>query len=120
MPREIARPAHVRIAQWARMMSGNFATIRVEETDDAFVITQSPCGTCARQVLDGCYGPPVDYAVVTEHHPITWGRGDVPVYRTHVAVMHDLMPIERIGTRWPEITCPRGVSGDTCSLVLRK
>ncbi len=120
MPRDIARPAHVRIAQWARMMSGNFASIRVDETDDAFVITQSPCGTCARQVLDGCYGPPVDYAVVTERHPITWGRGDVPVYRTHVAVMHDLMPMERIGTRWPEITCPRGVSGGPCSLVLRK
>ena len=120
MPRDMARPAHVRVAQWARMMSGNFASIRVDETDDAFVITQDPCGTCARQVLDGCYGPPVDYAVVTERHPITWGRGDVPVYRTHVAVMHDLMPMERIGARWPEITCPSGVSGGPCSLVLRK
>ena len=120
MPHDIARPARVRIAQWARMMSGNFATIRVEETDDAFVITQDPCGTCARQVLDGCYAPPIDYAVVREPHAITWGRGDVPVYRTHVAVMHDLMPLERNGLRWPQITCPRGVSGEPCSIEFLK
>jgi len=120
MPHDIARPAHVRIAQWARMMSGNFASITVEETDDAFIITQDPCGTCARQVLDGCYAGPVDYAVVHEAHPITWNRGDVPVYRTHVPVMHDLMPLERIGERWPEITCPEGVSAGPCTVLFRK
>ena len=120
MPTDLARPAHERIGQWARMMSGNFASIRVEETDDAFVITQDPCGTCARQVLDGCYAPPIDFAVVTEPHAITWQRGGVPVYRTHVAVMHDLVPLERIGVRWPEITCPSGVSGGPCTVVLRK
>ncbi len=120
MPHDLARPAHVRVLQWARMMSGNFAEITVDETDDAFVITQNPCGTCGRQVLDGCYAPPIDFAVVTEPHAITWGRGDVPVYRTHVAVMHDLMPLERIGTRWPEITCPQGVRGGECTVVLRK
>ncbi len=120
MPHDIARPAHVRVVQWARMMSGNFAEITVDETDDAFVITQNPCGTCGRQVLDGCYEPPIDFAVVTEPHAITWDRGNVPVYRTHVAVMHDLMPLERIGTRWPEITCPQGVQGGECTVVLRK
>lgn len=120
MPHDIARPAHVRIAQWARMMSGNFASITVEETDDAFIITQDPCGTCARQVLDGCYASPVDYAVVREPHAITWGRGDVPVYRTHVPVMHDMMPLERIGERWPEITCPQGVAAGPCTVLFRK
>lgn len=120
MPTDIERPAHRRVGQWARMMSGNFASITVTETDDAFVITQDPCGTCARQVLDGCYAPPVDFAVVRERHPITWDRGDVPVYRTHVAVMHDLMPLERIGVRWPEITCPQGVTGGPCTVLLRK
>lgn len=120
MPHDIARPAHERTGQWARMMSGNFASITVTETDDAFVITQDPCGTCARQVLDGCYEPPIDYAVVAEAHPITWNRGQVPVYRTHVAVMHDLLPLERIGVRWPEITCPDGVSGGPCTVRFRK
>jgi hypothetical protein len=120
MPKDMVRPAQVRVAQWAQMMSGNFATIRVEETDDAFVITQDPCGTCARQVLDGCYAPPVDFAVVEEKHPITWMRGGVPIYRTHVSVMHDLIPMERHGARWPEITCPGGLSDGPCTVVLRK
>jgi hypothetical protein len=30
------------------------------------------------------------------------------------------MPLERIGTRWPEITCPQGVAGGECTVVLRK
>jgi hypothetical protein len=120
MPHDVARPAAVRVRQWSRMMRGNFATIRVDETDDAFVITQDPCGTCSRQLLAGAYAPPLDFAVVEEPHPITWGRGHVPVYRTHVAVMHDLMPCERTGTRWPDITCPDGAGVGPCRIVLRK
>ncbi|HEV8299051.1 MAG TPA: hypothetical protein VGQ20_17210 [Acidimicrobiales bacterium] len=120
MPDDLARPAEVRIRQWARMMLGNFASIRVEETDDAFVITQDPCGTCSRQVLAGRYDEPDGFAVVVEPHRITWDRGGVPVYRTHVAVMHDLMPLERIGQRWPEISCPQGLDAGPCRVVLRK
>jgi hypothetical protein len=120
MPADLARPAEVRVRQWARMMLGNFATIRVDETDDAFVITQTPCGTCTRQVLAGRYAGPDGLAIVTEPHRITWDRGGVPVYRTHVAVMHDLMPLERIGERWPEITCPDGAGTGPCRVVLRK
>lgn len=120
MPHDLARPASVRVRQWSRMMRGNFATIRVDETDDAFVITQNPCGTCSRQIEAGCYGPPLGFAIVEERHPITWGRGHIPVYRTHVAVMHDLMPRERVGTSWPDITCPEGMGTGECRIVLRK
>jgi hypothetical protein len=102
------------------MMLGNFATIRVDETDDAFVITQDPCGTCTRQIQAGCYEGEGAYAIVAERHPITWDRGGVPVYRTHVAVMHDLVPLERIGERWPEISCPEGAGTGPCRIVLRK
>jgi hypothetical protein len=120
MPDDLARPPTARVRQWSRMMIGNFATIRVEETDDAFVITQDPCGTCTRQLLAGRYDGPDALAIVTEPHRITWDRGGVPVYRTHVAVMHDLMPLERIGERWPEISCPVGTGTGPCRVVLRK
>jgi hypothetical protein len=120
MPDDLARPAEARVRQWSRMMLGNFATIRVDETDDAFVITQDPCGTCTRQILAGRYEPPDGLAVVAEPHAITWNRGNVPIYRTHVAVMHDLMPLERIGTRWPAITCPEGAGTGPCRVVLYK
>lgn len=114
MPHDLARPLDVRIRHWVRLGLANFATLRAEETDDEIVLVQDPCGTCSRQVLQGAYGPPLDFAVVTEPHPITWQRGDTPVYRTHVAVMHDLMPREAIGEPWPRIECPAGVTAGPC------
>lgn len=120
MPVDLARSAEERIRQWSRMMLGNFASISVEEHDDRFVITQDPCGTCTRQVIDGCYAPPVDLAVVTEKCPLTFGQGDMPVYRTHVAVMHYLQPIERRGVPWPAIECPAGVDAGPCRVTIYK
>lgn len=120
MPRDEDRPAEVRIRHWASMMTGNFASITVSEDDDSFTITQDPCGTCGHQVERGCYGPDGDLDVVTEAHPITWGQGDTPIYRTHVAVMHYLMPIERTGRVWPIIECPTGVVAGPCRLRLMK
>jgi hypothetical protein len=120
MPHDLARGPAERIKQWSRMMLGNFASITVDEYDDRFVITQDPCGTCTRQVTDGCYAPPVDLAVVRERCPLTFGQGDMPVYRTHVAVMHYLQPLERIGVPWPAIECPAGVTDGPCRVTIYK
>jgi hypothetical protein len=120
MPIDLSRSAEERIKQWSRMMLGNFAMISVEEHDDRFVVTQDPCGTCTRQVIDGCYAPPVDLAVVTEKCPLTFGQGDMPVYRTHVAVMHYLQPIEHQGVPWPAIECPAGVDAGPCRVTIYK
>ena len=120
MPHDLARRADERIKQWSRMMLGNFARITVDEHEDRFVITQDPCGTCTRQVIDGCYAPPVDLAVVTEKCPLTFGQGDMPVYRTHVAVMHYLQAIERLGVPWPVIECPAGVDAGPCRVTIYK
>ena len=120
MPHDLKRPAHERIKQWSRMMLGNFAQITVAEHDDRFEITQEPCGTCTRQVIDGCYEAPVDLAVVGEKCALTFFQGDMPVYRTHVAVMHYLQPIERTGVPWPAIECPAGVSADPCRITFYK
>lgn len=120
MPHDLKRPAHERIKQWSRMMLGNFAHITVAEHDDRFEITQDPCGTCTRQVIDGCYEAPVDLAVVDEKCALTFFQGDMPVYRTHVAVMHYLQPIERSGVPWPAIECPAGVSAGPCRITFYK
>ena len=53
-------------------------------------------------------------------HPITFERGDVPIYRTHVAVMHFLMADERIGVPWPVVACPRGAVPGPCRITLYK
>ena len=120
MPHDVTRPAEVRVRQWAAMQKGNFADITVTETDDAFTITLHPCGTCGRQVSDGCYGENLDLAVVAEDHPLTFGRGPAPIYRTHVAVMHFLVPMERTGVPWPVIQCPKGLDAEPCRVMLFK
>ena len=120
MPHDVVRPAEVRVQQWAGMQKGNFADITVTETDDAFIITLHPCGTCGRQVSDGCYGENLDLAVVAEDHPLTFGTGPAPIYRTHVAVMHYLIPIERTGVPWPVIQCPKGMDAEPCRVMLFK
>jgi hypothetical protein len=112
MPRDLERDPVARVRRWARMGHWNFAGIRVEEDDRAFTIVQDPCGTCARQLRAGAYGPPLDLAVVAE-------RG-VPVYRDHVRVMHWDMPIERVGRPWPRVECPAGMDAGACRIVLEK
>ena len=42
----------------------------------------------------------------------------MPVYRTHVAVMHYLQPIERLGVPWPAIECPAGVTDGPCRVTI--
>ncbi|MDE0579695.1 MAG: hypothetical protein OXI29_07455 [bacterium] len=120
MPHDVARPAEVRVRQWAGMQKGNFADITVGETDDAFVITLHPCGTCGRQVSDGCYGETLDLAVVAEDHPLTFGSGPAPIYRTHVSVMHFIVPMEQTGVPWPVIQCPKGMDAEPCRITLYK
>ena len=120
MPRDIDRPPEVRIRAWAAMLHGNFAEFTIAEDDEKFVITQDPCGSCGRQLECGAFPGRFDHATVAEVHPITFERGDVPIYRTHVAVMHFLMPAERIGVPWPVVACPRGTVAGPCHITLYK
>ncbi len=109
-----------RLQSWVKLLLGNFATIRLEEDDEKFTIFQDPCGSCGRQIRNGCYKPPLNLAVVKESHPISYNRGEVTVYQAHLAVMHTIMPIERIGAPWPAIVCPEGASGGPCQIFMYK
>jgi hypothetical protein len=102
------------------MLHGHFTAFHVTEDDEKFVIHQDPCGTCTRQIRDGFYEPPVDLAVVHERHPVTGGRGDTPIYRTHVPVLHVLMPRERIGVPWPLPMCPTDMGTGPCRSLMYK
>ena len=120
MPDDIGRDPVARVRTWAAMLQGNFASLTVTEDDDRFVIVQDPCGSCGRQLLAGRHPGPFDHATVTEVDAITFERGDVPVYRTHVAVMHFLVPEARLGVPWPVVACPRGTTAAPCRLHLYK
>jgi hypothetical protein len=114
LPTDIARPPEKRLLSTARMLHGHFTEFTITEDDEKFTIHQDPCGTCTTQLADGRYAPPLDLAVVTEVHPVTGGRGDTPIYRTHIPVMHVLMARERIGVPWPLPMCPAGRGTGPC------
>ena len=111
---DIARAPEKRLLSTTRMLHGHFTAFTVTEDDEKFTIHQDPCGTCTTQLTDGRYAPPLDLAIVREVHPVTGGRGDTPVYRTHIPVMHVLMARERIGVPWPLPMCPAGVGTGPC------
>ncbi|HEX4083094.1 MAG TPA: hypothetical protein VHX40_09040 [Acidimicrobiales bacterium] len=120
MAQDVVEDPVDRITRWASLLNANFASITLDEDDDHFTIVQDPCGTCSRQVRYGAYGPPLDLAVVGERHLVTYGQGDLPVYRCHVAVIHHAMGIERTGHPWPVHDCPAHLGTGPCTIRLRK
>jgi hypothetical protein len=117
---DIARPPEKRLLSTTRMLHGHFTAFTLTEDDEKFTILQDPCGTCSTQIADGRYGAPLGLAVVTEEHAVTGGRGDTPVYRTHIPVMHVLMAREKIGVPWPLPMCPAGLGTGPCPSHLFK
>ncbi len=120
MPSDVARPPEKRLVSWARMLHGHFTPFTIAEDESKFTFLQDPCGSCSRQILQGRYQAPVCLAIVKERHEMTWGRGDTPVYRAHVPVMHQSMSRERLGVPWPVNLCPPGMSTDPCRILLYK
>ena len=110
-----------RVRTAATFLVGNFGTLTsIDEYDDRYEVVQDPCGSCGRQAAAGTHLPPVNLAVVAERHPLTFDRGDTPVYRTHVAVLHYLLPLEQIGVPCPAVRCPAGLAGGPCHVVIYK
>ncbi len=120
MEADVATAPRERAIGWSGVLAANFSTFRLEEDPDRFRFLIDPCGTCSRRIQAGAYEPPIGLAVVHERHPLTYGTGDVPVYRTHVPVMHWMIPIERMGVPWPIVRCPPGLGTGQCTIELMK
>jgi hypothetical protein len=101
-----------RIRNWSFFLGvGNWGTVSISETDDAFVIHHQVCGSCGRQELRGRYEEPVNFPRIVEPIPgLNFGDTNYTIYRTHLAVWHFVMPIGDVGHPWPAINCS-GVPG---------
>ena len=121
MPFDIQHPPRRRLRVWIETAKGNMSTIGgIEEDDEKFTITMDPCGSCGRQVAEREYPGPYDLAVIAEDHPLSFGHGGTSVYRSHVAVIHHLIPLEQRGVPWPVIHCPGPRQGGPCRTFLFK
>jgi hypothetical protein len=108
---ELADPV-ARVRNWSFFLGvGNWGTVSVHETEEAFVIHHQVCGSCGRQELRGCLEEPLSFPRVTEEVPgLNFSNPLYSVYRTHLAVWHFVMPIGDVGHPWPAINCS-GVPG---------
>ena len=120
MEEEINDDPRNRLVVWAELLGvANFGNITIEEHDDRFVMIQNPCGSCGRQHRGGRYDEPWNLAMIEEAHPTTYSTGGCTVYRSHIPMMHYVMPVERMGGPWPLIQCPKEKSGH-CRVTLFK
>ncbi len=103
----------------ARMMHAHFGSFTIEEDDEKVVIKNDPCGSGGRLIREGAYGAPKSFATIEEAGPMTFNRKDFPVYCTHCAVIHQMMPIEWIGYPHP-IMVPPEKPEDPCLHILYK
>ncbi|MEZ5076770.1 MAG: hypothetical protein R2725_04945 [Solirubrobacterales bacterium] len=101
-----------RVRNWTFFLGvGNWGTVSVSETEEAFVIHHQVCGSCGSQELRGCLEEPLSLPRVTESIPsLNFGNPLYSAYRTHLAVWHFVMPVRDAGHPWPAIDC-RGVPG---------
>jgi hypothetical protein len=101
-----------RARNWSFFLGvGNWGTVSLTETEEAFVLHHQVCGSCGRQDLRGCFDEPLAFPRVTEEVPgLNFGNPRYGTYRTHLAVFHFVMPIGEVGHPWPDIDC-RGVPG---------
>jgi hypothetical protein len=120
MPRDVAKPPRDRLTRWARLLKGNFAVLSLAEDDEKFTITQDPCGSCGRQLVDCEYPGPLDLAIVAGAANLTRDGQPTTVYRTHAVVMHEVVPLERLGVPWPVVGCPAGTVAGPCTIHLYK
>jgi hypothetical protein len=119
MASDIELPPAERLVEWSAVMRANFTSIEIAEDAEGFTITSDPCGSCTRQLTAG-RAEALETALVDPFGPEHVGSDPVPIYRSHVGLMHWLMPIERIGRPWPVVRCPRGTGTTPCSLIIAK
>ncbi|MDJ0751780.1 MAG: hypothetical protein QNJ11_20010 [Woeseiaceae bacterium] len=107
-----AMPAKERIAKVLDFYSvANFGNITATEHEDRIHFTQDPCGSCGRQQRAGMSEAPWNFATIKEAHELSYNMGGNSVFRTHVAMMHHILPIETQGGPWPHKQCPRSAFG---------
>lgn len=83
-------------AMLAAGFRGHLLPLKVEEDEEKFTITMTPCGSGGKLVLEGGYKPPRNLARVKKAQPQTFGKENFPVYCTHCA-FQEIIPIEVLG-----------------------
>lgn len=83
-----------RIQLMARMWHSHAFPFRIDEDDEKFIVTSLPCGSGGRLIKDNYYEEPFNFLKIEKAQPMTYGKGDFPVYCAHCAVAEEMLTIE--------------------------
>lgn len=103
----------------ARVIRSHCGAFRVEEDVEKFTFIMDPCGSGGRLRRDGFYDPPQGFLKVKKAQPLTFGREDFPVYCSHCAVIHQIVPIEWGGYPVP-VMVPATNAQEPCYVFIYK
>lgn len=119
---QIARlSSREQLEAWAATMQAHTGRglVRIEEDEEKFTLILDPCGSGLRMWRGGYYGPPKNLAQVSKAQPITFSREGFPIYCTHCAVIHQIMPIEWSGAPLP-VMVPARTPEEACRILVYK
>lgn len=91
----------------------------VEEDDEKVIFTVDPCRSGGRFRRQGMYREPLNWPVIKEPGPLTFGIPDFPYYCGHCAVVHSQIPIDLDGAMWP-VMLPPQKDEDPCIYLFYK
>ena len=69
----------------------------LEEDDEKFIFTNTPCGSGGKLIDQGYYSSPAGHARIKSAGPDTWGKSDVPIYCGHCPWFHEISAVELHG-----------------------
>jgi hypothetical protein len=95
----------------------------VEEDEEKIILTMKQCGSGGRLINMGAYEGPLGYRKLKKAGPHTWGEENLPIYCTHCAWVHEIVPLFHEGEGaqfWVHATPFPKKPGDPCVLHIYK
>ena len=95
--------------------------LRIEEKEDCYVMTLSPCPTGGRQRKEGRLKPPYNLGKTSQPYPWSWSRSNIPWYCTHCAIVQaGAVPIESFGYPIRVQEYPEDPEDPSCRIIFYK
>lgn len=111
--------ARRRAAMVAAGIRGHLQNFTAEEDDEKFTFFMKPCGSGARLVLEGKYGPPYNFVKIKKAQDMTFQQPDFPSYCAH-CFFQNTAPLKTTGKPVAIVRPPHDFEKEPCRTILYK
>lgn len=100
-------------------LRGHLHAFTVEESDDAFAITPTICGSGGRLVTEGEYEKPDGFLKIEKSGEMTFNRPDFPVYCAH-CYFQNIVPVGESGQPLFNTAPAENIGVEPCKITIPK